>query len=521
MKKKNIAALALTGAMALGLLSGCGQDANAANPTQNPAETTPQVSALASSDLESPKYVFLFIGDGMSYPQIQATADYLGALADDDYMQAEPSLDDNGGAVLDGPVALNFMNFEAAGSAVTYDSNSFAPDSASTATSISTGHKTYSGSINVDETGTVEYETISEKLHEQLGWEVGVISSVNLNHATPAAFYAHQASRGDYYEIGEELVASGFEYFAGGGLLDPDNGGESDNLYDLAEEAGYTVSMDYATHDTVTADDKVVLIDEYLADSDAMAYEIDRTDDMWSLADYVEKGIDVLMNDTGFFMMCEGGKIDWACHANDAATTIHDTMAFSDAVQVAIDFAAEHPEETLILVTGDHETGGLTIGFAGTDYDTYLSLLESQTISFTQFDEQYVAEYKANGTSFEEVLADIEELFGLKTEGEEGDKLVLTEYEIETLRAAYEKSVNGTATSSYEQEEYVLYGTYEPLSVTITHIINNKSGVSFTSYSHTGLPVAVFADGVGADEFNGYYDNTDIYNKLADMLGVE
>ncbi|MFR6023637.1 MAG: alkaline phosphatase [Oscillospiraceae bacterium] len=521
MKKKNIAALALTGAMALGLLSGCGQDANAANPTQDPAETTPQVSALASGDLESPKYVFLFIGDGMSYPQIQATADYLGALADDDYMQAEPSLDDNGGAVLDGPVALNFMNFEAAGSAVTYDSNSFAPDSASTATSISTGHKTYSGSINVDETGTVEYETISEKLHEQLGWEVGVISSVNLNHATPAAFYAHQASRGDYYEIGEELVESGFEYFAGGGLLDPDNGGESDNLYGLAEEAGYTVSMDYATHDTVTADDKVVLIDEYLADSDAMAYEIDRTDDMWSLADYVEKGIDVLMNDTGFFMMCEGGKIDWACHANDAATTIHDTMAFSDAVQVAIDFAAEHPEETLILVTGDHETGGLTIGFAGTDYDTYLSLLESQTISFTQFDEQYVAEYKANGTSFEEVLADIEELFGLKTEGEEGDKLVLTEYEIETLRAAYEKSVNGTATSSYEQEEYVLYGTYEPLSVTITHIINNKSGVSFTSYSHTGLPVAVLADGVGADEFNGYYDNTDIFNKLADMLGVE
>ena len=521
MKKKSIAALALTGALSLSLLSGCGQTADAATPTQDPATVSPQVSALASDELSAPKYVFLFIGDGMSYPQIQSTADYLGTLADDDYMQAEPSLDDNGGAVLDGPVELNFMNFEAAGSAVTFDSNSFAPDSASTATSIATGHKTYSGSINVDETGTVEYETISEKLHEQLGWEIGVISSVNLNHATPAAFYAHQASRGDYYEIGEELVESGFEYFAGGGLLDPDNDGESDNLYDLAEEAGYTVSMDYATHDTVTADDKVVLIDEYLADSDAMAYEIDRTDDLWSLADYVEKGIDVLMNDTGFFMMCEGGKIDWACHANDAATTIHDTLALADAVQVAIDFAEEHPEETLILVTGDHETGGLTIGFAGTDYDTYLSLLESQTISFTQFDEQYVANYKANGTSFEEVLADIEELFGLKTEGEEGDKLILTDYELETLRAAYEKSVNGTATSDYEQEEYVLYGTYEPLSVTITHIINNKSGVSFTSYSHTGLPVAVFADGVNAEEFNGYYDNTDIYNKLADMLGVE
>ena len=105
----------------------------------------------------------------------------------------------------------------------------------------------------------------------------------------------------------------------------------------------------------------VILIDENLADSSAMAYELDRTDAMWSLADYVEKGIEVLDNDKGFFMMCEGGKVDWACHANDAASTINDTMALADAVQVAIDFAKEHADETLILVTGDHETGGLTL----------------------------------------------------------------------------------------------------------------------------------------------------------------
>ena len=241
---------------------------------------------------------------------------------------------------------------------------------------------------------------------------------------------------------------------------------------------------------------------------------------MWSLADYVEKGIEVLDNDTGFFMMCEGGKIDWACHANDAGSSIHDTQALADAVQVAIDFAAEHPDETLILVTGDHETGGLTIGFAGTDYDTYLDLLESQKISFAKFDSDYVAKYKENKTSFEDVMKDVTELFGLKTQGEEGDKLVLTEYELEQLRAAYEKSVNGTAASQYEQEEYVLYGTYEPLSVTITHIINNKSGISFTSYSHTGLPVAVLAEGVGAENFSGYYDNTQIYEKMADLLNI-
>ena len=297
--------------------------------------------------------------------------------------------------------------------------------------------------------------------------------------------------------------------------------GDQENLYDLAEQAGYNVVTTQAEAEQVTGG-PVVIIDEHLADSDAMAYELDRTDDMWALSDYVAKGIEVLSQDEdGFFMMCEGGKIDWACHANDAASTIHDTQALADAVQVAIDFAAEHPEETLILVTGDHETGGLTIGFAGTDYDTYLDLLENQKISFAKYDSDYVAGYKENKTSFEDVLEDIEALFGLKTEGEEGDKLVLTDYELEQLRAAYEKSINGTAASQYEQEEYVLYGTYEPLSVTITHIINNKSGISFTSYSHTGLPVAVLAHGLNAEVFSGYYDNTQVYYKLADMLGVQ
>ena len=506
-----------TAALTLGTaLAACGNPTAAApDPTPTPAAEVQSLSTTGST-VKAPKYVFLFIGDGMSYPQIQSTSDFLGALNDADYRQAQPSLDDNGGAILDGPEYLNFMNFEAAGSAVTYDSNSFAPDSASTATSISTGYKTYSGSINVDETGTISYETIAEQLHAQKGYSVGVITSVNLNHATPAAFYAHQASRNDYYDIGLELIDSGFEYFAGGGLLKP-TGAEGDqaDLYALAEKAGYHVVKTQAEAEQVTGG-PVVIIDEHLADSDAMAYEIDRTDDMWALADYVEKGIEVLSQDKdGFFMMCEGGKIDWACHANDAASTIHDTQALADAVQVAIDFAKEHADETLILVTGDHETGGLTIGFAGTDYDTYLDLLESQKISYAKFDSDYVSRYKEDKTSFEDVLKDVEALFGLKPQGEEGDKLVLTDYELEQLRAAYEKSVNGTAASQYEQEEYVLYGTYEPLSVTLTHIINNKSGISFTSYSHTGLPVAVLAHGVNAGQFNGYYDNTQIYHKLA------
>ena len=330
---KRMIATTLTLALTAAALTGCA--ANAAAPTDDQGAVA--AATVSNQAVKAPKYVFLFIGDGMSYPQIQSTSDFLGALNDEDYWQAAPSLDDNQGAILDGPEYLNFMNFEAAGSAVTYDSNSFAPDSASTATSLATGYKTYSGSINVDETGTKEYETIAEQLKAQKGYEIGVITSVNLNHATPAAFYAHQASRNDYYDIGVELVESGFDYFAGGGLLEPtgENGDQAD-LYEMAKEAGYTVAKTHAEAEAVNAGtEKAILIDEDLADSDAMAYEIDRTEDMWSLADYVEKGIEVLDNDTGFFMMCEGGKIDWACHANDAASTIHDTQALADAVQVA------------------------------------------------------------------------------------------------------------------------------------------------------------------------------------------
>ena len=515
----------LTLCLTLGTITGCSTNGQSETNNQEFNNSTAIVETDVEGEVTVPKYVFLFIGDGMSYPQIQSTSDYLGALTDEDYFMAQPSLEDNQGATLDGPEYLNFMNFEAVGSAVTYDSNSFAPDSASTATSIATGRKTYSGTINVDVTGTETFETITEKVHEQLGMKVGIISSVNLNHATPASFYSHQSSRNNYYEIGEELVSSGFEYFAGGGLKKVEGYDEANplpNLYDLAEEEGYTVTYTNEEADAVTAESgKVILIDEYLADSDSMAYEIDRTEDMWSLADYVEKGIEVLDNENGFFMMCEGGKIDWACHANDAASSIHDTIAFSDAVQVAVDFAEEHADETLIVVTGDHETGGMTIGFAGTDYDTYLTLLENQKISFQKFDDEYVAAYKENGTTFEEALVDIENLFGLKAEGEETDKLVLTAYELEQLRVAFDKSINGTETGEDAQLEYVMYGTYNPLSVTLTHILNNKSGISFTSYSHTGLPVAVLAEGVNADAFDGYYDNTEIYNKMAEMLDVQ
>lgn len=475
----------------------------------------------------APKYVFLFIGDGMSYPQIQTTNYYLNAIADDD-------------DILTSTDRLTMIDFPVSGSAQTYDSTSFCPDSASTATSIATGHKTYSGTINLDETMTTEYETIAEKLKEQKDYKIGIISSVNLNHATPAAFYAHQASRNSYYEIGVEMIESGFDYFAGGALKSP-TGSHKDqtDLYQLAQEAGYKVVKTQAEAEALTSEDgKAILIDEHLADSDAMRYDMDLQAGEWALADYVEKGIEVLDNDNGFFMMVEGGKIDWACHANDAAATITDTIALDEAVAKAVEFYNEHPDETLILVTGDHETGGLTIGFAGTDYDTFLANIQNQKMSYAKFDSDYVAAYKENGTDFETVMADVTELFGLQMPQGEDDtnqadsadlhpesdndgSLVMTEYEYEKLKAAYDETMGRTGDESeFGQEEYILYGSYEPLTVTITHILNNKSGINFASYAHTGLPVEVLAFGKGQDLFDGYYDNTEIYEKMAELTGV-
>lgn len=144
----------------------------------------------------------------------------------------------------------------------------------------------------------------------------------------------------------------------------------------------------------------------------------------------------------------------------------------------------------MILVTGDHETGGLTIGFAGTDYDTFLANISNQKISYAKFDSDYVAAYKENKTDFDTVMADITELFGLQAptgttessnqadskdvhpEGEE-DKgsLVMTDYEYQKLQNAYEETMSRTGEEEeFGQEEYLMYGSYEPLTVTITHI---------------------------------------------------
>ena len=462
-----------------------------------------------SETVKKPKYVFMFIGDGMSHAQINSA-------------QILKGNNKEGEIVTKG---LNFTQFPVVGSATTYDSTSFCPDSASTATAYSTGEKTHSGFIGLK----VDKKTVAPSITEQLkedGMKIGIVTSVSIDHATPAAYYAHSESRNEYYNIATQLAKSNFDYFAGGELKQP-KGKEKDkeDAYKIIENSGYKIVRTKEEIKSLNSDSgKVYAISPELQDQGAMPYAIDSKTGDLTLADFVKKGTEVLDNDKGFFLMCESGKIDWACHANDAMSAMGDVLEFENAIGEAVEFAKKHPEETLIVVTGDHETGGMTIGYATTGYNTAFNILNNQKMSYVAFDKMISKMKKSNPKiNFKDIMPIITENFGLispedeKAKDDKNKELVLTEAEYKKLKDSFSETMKKDEERSKTEESYVLYGDYEPLSVSLTHILNNKAGIGWTSYSHTGTPVPVYAYGVGSEKFNGSYDNTDIYKKLKEL----
>jgi alkaline phosphatase len=465
---------------------------------------------------ETPKYVFLFIGDGMSTPQINVAE---AALGSSDFTLKSASLK----SVSLG--SLNIQEFPVTGMQTTYSSDSYITDSAAAATALAAGKKTNSGVISMSPDFTEEYTTMAE-MAKAKGMKVGIVSSVSIDHATPAAFYAHNESRNNYQAIGQDLLASDFDYFAGGNVrFNKYKDYSLDDFITDAETAGYSYVSTKSDFDALTSESGKVfatlnILRSYTGDGCAMPYAIDLNDEMYNtednqitLADFTQKGIELLNNETGFFMMVEGGKIDWACHANDVVSTAMDMIAFDDAIGAALDFYNEHPDETLIIVTGDHECGGLTLGYAATGYATSFELLDYQSESFQTFSGT-VGEWKSAGTTtFDEAMVTVQEIFGL---GDADKDLALTEYETSLLQNAFTKSMTGESDASADEQK-VIYGGYDPFTVTITHVLNNKAGIDWTSYAHTGTPVPVFALGQGMYEFSGYYDNTDIGNKIIEI----
>lgn len=442
------------------------------------------------------KYLFLFIGDGVSMSQISAAEAYL---------QAE----NEGGPGLH---KLRYTEFPAQGLTTTYSSNSFITDSAAAGTALACGEKTDSGVISMDSSKTKKFKSIATIAKER-GMKVGIVSTVNLDHATPAVFYSNSASRNSYYDINIALANSNFDYFAGGMVRIGKTPEGKKSAHDIMKENGtIIVNTRESLNALKNGVGKVYAYNEGFA-FNALDYSIDQDENDITLAEFTKKGIELLENKDGFFMMVEAGKIDWACHANDAGASIHDTIALDDAVQEAIFFYNKHPEETIIVVTGDHETGGLTLGFAGTKYSSAFEVLKNQKMSYEAYGAMVFEDYKNSHTpdnsALKDLIPSLEENFGL-TE--------LSDYEVKRLSAALTESLISDEERINDQENYLLYGTYEPFIVTVTHLLNQRAGVAWTSYSHTGVPVPTFALGVSSDLFNGYYDNTDIFKKMMMVL---
>lgn len=477
-----------------------------------------------------PKYVFFFIGDGLAMTQ-RSAAEYFLAAKDG---KSEPGI-----------VRLTMNQMPVQGMTTTYSLNSIITDSGAAGTALASGVKSYNGAIGVDG-ARKPAPTMAEKARDN-GYKVGIVSSVSLDHATPACFYAHQDSRNNYYEIALDAAKSGFDYFGGGGFKDPAGKkskaeGEKRNALDVLKTAGYTVADSREAILAAKPGGRLVALNPELDADKALPYALDSDRKGLTLAEYTAKGIELLDNPKGFFFMVEGGKIDWACHANDAAASIGDTLAFDAAVAEAVKFAGKHPQETLIVVTGDHECGGMTLGFAGTRYGNYYDYLKNQKASFEGFTaalKEYKKTHDAASARFEDVVPLIKESFGLVVPAE-GDLeamkgmpkpdenttspanpygLYLRDFELASVKEAFARSMRGDAEKSGSEMDYRAYGGYEPLAVTLTHILDNKAGIAWTSYSHTGVPVVTSAMGPGAEVFAGYYDNTDLSKKLMAAMG--
>lgn len=281
---------------------------------------------------KQPKNIILLIGDGMGVAQVFSAWTV------------------NKGA-------LNMTQMPFTGFSLTQSANNYTTDSAAGGTALSSGQRTYNGAIGVD-TDTLAIPTILE-ISKSKGYATGLVSSSSITHATPASFIAHQPSRNMQEEIAADFIGSDIDIFIGGGRKFFDERNDGRNLLEELKQDSYLVfnSLDDAA--TVNSGKLAILT----ADNHNEAYP-DRGE---MLPEATEKAINVLKNNKkGFFLMVEGSMIDWGGHANNTAYVVQETLDFDRAIGKALEFASSN-KETLVIITADHETGGMTI--AGGDVD--------------------------------------------------------------------------------------------------------------------------------------------------------
>lgn len=467
------------------------------------------VAALAGAREPAPaRYVFLFIGDGMGAAQV--------ALAE--AWKASVTGDSTGFA------PTSFTGFPVRGEVTTHCAVRRITESAAAATALASGTKAGDAVIGLDPRDSHALRTLAEEARDA-GVPVGIMTTVAVNHATPAGFYAHVDHREMYWEIGSQLSASRMDLFAGAGFLDPTGkpGQGLPDLHDMAKAKGYRIVR--GRDSLASARLPALLLAPTQASGISLPWAMDPPEtDVPRLADYVRTGIRLLDGEKGFFLMVEGGKVDWACHANDARAEIGEVWDLDSAVQVALEFAKRHPKETLILVTADHETGGLTLGNGENGFRTDFSLLSHQKLSAERLSDSLGAwlsrELLGNrlassasrsdvdqGVSsrdsariFKGLLVRIGEWTGLGRDA----GLQLRQGDTLELALAFRNSL--------PQQRRGL--NCAPLARTAIGILDRRAGVGWTTASHTALPVPVYAWGAGAERFAGRQDNTDLPRKI-------
>lgn len=442
-------------------------------------------TASETSKTFSAKYVFLFIGDGFSLPQ-RAAGDW--------YLKAQGK----------SPMCVNNFTYKIPTN--TSSANSIVTDSAASGTAIACGTLTKNGCLGLDSNGN-RLESVAELAHKK-GMKVGLISTTPITHATPAAFYAHRKSRSNGYGIGLDMVACQFDFLGAGGVQNNDEKNNPDYCGDIYEKliaAKYNLVRDRKSFENLKAGDSKIVV---AIEKGYMPFLIDAKADAVRITDMVAKSIELLDNPNGFFIMCEGGRIDSACHMNDLATAMKETEEFNNVILQALEFAKKYPNETLIVVTGDHETGGLTLGHPLAKNSIFAKNLLKQKMSRDSFKAELIKLLQQDKLTFDSANELAEEVFGIK----------LTKAQKEELKPLFEK------TSPKKLDISTLIGTdisFKPdYTKKICHFAANFSGFNWGTTGHTALPVITYAVGADADLFLDVQANSDIANKLKQIVAA-
>ncbi len=442
-----------------------------------------------------PKYVFYFIGDGMGLGHVLSAETY-------------------NRTVLGNKEHLTMLQFPVATVCTSYSASSKITDSAAAGTALSTGTKTRNYMLGMDP-DTVACYSIAKHLKDN-GYGVAIATSVPIDDATPGAFYTHVKNRKLFYEIGLDLAKSGYDFFAGTMLRGrKDSEGKENDLMKTIKKNGYTVSFGADEYNKVRGKKhpKMLLLSAENGKGHN-GFTIDSVAGDLKLEFITSACIEHLQkySPDKFFVMVEGGNIDWAAHANDGGTVVKEILNFDKSIALAYEFYKQHPDETLIVVTADHNTGGMALGVKKGPHEVDLSVFDYQRTSLESF-QSYCIERQKSGKSItweemKEILSAKLGLFGAVKVSEKREK-------------ALQESFNRTFVTHNGGDEQTLYATFSEFVKEVFDVQNHCAGIGWTSYSHTGDFTPVYAVGAGAEAFSGLRDNTDLPKIILELTGVK